>query len=556
MRNNNFKSRVMGSILLLFLLVGYENCGGNAAFTTVPPQSANATGSGVVDPGTHQVQQVLALGVMTKNMDCVMCHTTVQGDMSGFGTMSFRADSMGKVVGNIYAADQKLYANGMPANYQDTTTDPNLVAKVLPELISFNLATSSSGAYSILPGEQHNAFAGSPGFSGGGFGNMVFSNGSAMFTLTSSDSTVRATAQSHIIMNPFTNSAIIHDSDFPQLNPLGYASQATGTVTLSNGRVLQSPINGNTILVNGQNIVNPNINAAANSYNNYDPSCPSGNVLRISGQILVKGDLILAGCITGQGTIYASGNIYVPDDIKMVNSGFPYPQTTDAPTLQAAATAAASKDMLSLGSAQFIIIGDIDYGVANNGLEDPIFANNNAMLANVDNWLSIGNAAQNQALYVNSFLKRTFWTTDNNPYTATNGAVAFVESNLYANMGVTAVRAGSTESNQIINGSVMTPNLLMLSVGFSYIHYDAAGNTLSVNPFNGLNYANDYSQLNQDFRLKYTNLGYELLRVKTTTVANNSQKVQVASVAATAKQNSYVAPRKSTYIVPDNYNAR
>src|SRR5256885_1571247 len=96
----NRKNLILLSLLGLLLLSSYQNCGGKVAFSTQDLSSA----SGGVDPvsGSHQVQQVLALGVLAKNMDCVMCHTSIRGDVSGFGTLSFRADSMGQFYGNIY----------------------------------------------------------------------------------------------------------------------------------------------------------------------------------------------------------------------------------------------------------------------------------------------------------------------------------------------------------------------------------------------------------------------------------------------------------------------
>jgi hypothetical protein len=453
------------------------------------------------DQPNEAVAQALSLGTLTKNMACVMCHTHVTGDISGFGTMTFRDDSEGTILGNVFAADQKLqrwYApNGfyvLDPSYIDTLSDPQLISSVLPELASSNV-TNVNGTLKIIPGEVHNTF------------NLVtFKNGGDLYSMTSVDASKRTEAEKRLVRNPFTGRPVIHESDFPRLDLAQCLPVAKGNITTADGQVLQSPWSGNLIVTNGQRITQV---SATQLHNQYDPSCPASKTLTITGEILVQGDLVISGCIKGQGSIYATGTIYVPDDLKTVQSAFPFPETVDEKILEADANAKAGHDIVALGAAKFIIIGDTRMEVLAHEEQDPIYRNNQAAIESIYTWLTPGSVATNRSIYQHSFLKTAF-------YGGSPGAVSLVEANLYANLGVGATLTGAQNTNLVINGSVLTPNLSMLVTGFAHTHYDLSGNAISVNPFNGKSF--DRSEINQDYRLKFTKLSYDCHRASRPTL--------------------------------------
>ncbi|MEQ1877193.1 MAG: hypothetical protein ABL958_11135 [Bdellovibrionia bacterium] len=447
-----------------------------------------------IDPDlpNEAVAQALSIGTLTKNMACVMCHTRVTGDVSGFGTMIFREDSSGSILGNIYAADQKLqrwHAPGgtfvLDPSLIDTVSDPQLIASVLPELVSSNL----TAAMSVNPGEAHNVFSA-----------ITFEAGGGLYSMTSTDAAKRTEAEKHLVRNPFTGRPVIHESDFPRLDLAQCLPVANGKITTAAGQVLQSPWAGNLIVTNGEHV--SQVNPAA-LYNQYDPTCPASKTLTISGEILIQGDLVISGCIKGQGSIYATGTIYVPDDLKTVRSAFPYPETVDQAVLEADANAKSGHDIVGLGAAKFIIIGATRMAVLAHEEQDPIFRNNQAAIENIYTWLTPAGAAANLSLFERAFLKTAF-------YGGAPGPVSLVEANLYANLGVGATLTGAQNTNLVINGSVLTPNLSMLVTGFAHAHYNSNAQSISVNPFNGKSF--DSSEINQDYRLKYTKLAYNCHR--------------------------------------------
>ncbi len=484
---------VLGATVALTMI--FQNCG-KVAFNEATSVSAQCVGAACNSGLAVKTKAVLSLGIMTKTISCVVCHTQINGDISGFGTMTFRNDSEGQIFGNVYASDEKLQtwttSNGqyvLDQSVVDNYSDANLIQSVLPELSSFNLDSQGSGnniSYSVKHGEEHNKF------------NLIsFGGGGNLYTLTSMDPAKRVVASSHLAVDAFTARPIIHESDFPSLD-LSVCQGVSGSVTLGNGVVLNSPINENLVLMHGNKIQTP-LPGSPNLSSQYDKTCPSGKTLTISGQVVVNGDLILAGCIKGQGTLYATGNIYIPDDLKNVQSAFPYSKTVDENTLKQEVAAKSGKDMISLGSMKFIVIGALKMNVLSNGENPPIFAANAGTIQNVLNWL--GTTQSNSSnIFTNGFLKL--------PYDRATapGAVALVEANLYANLGVAGTFIQDTNSNIIINGSLMSPNLSLLSSGWSH---NSGG---AINTFNGLPY--DFSQLNQDYRLKYSESGYECHRVR------------------------------------------
>lgn len=444
---------------------------------------------------------------MTKNMACVMCHTDVNGNISGFGTLTFRDDSSGNIWGNIYAVDQKLQywiASGgthiLNPNVHDTQSDPNLIAEVLPGLISSNLEQTPSG-HKVRSGEQHNKFS----------SVLLFQGGGALYTLTHHDETRRQKAEDNLVINPFLEQPIIDESDFPALDVEQCKLTARGSVTTSDGQILSSPINSNLILVNGKSY-GSQVSGTVNDdqYNDFDPACPTDKTLTINGEVVISGDLILSGCIKGQGSIYASGNIYVPDDIKVVNSAFPYSLTVNDDLHKQEAKQRLDRDMISLGASEFIIIGAIRTEVIGHIEQDPIFRNNVDSLKRVYSWVT---SASGQANYEKAFLKRAYMAVDSAAGQKKRGIVARIDGNLYANKGVAITLTSSWGSNIVVNGSVITPNLSMLSTGFGHSHYNLADAAITTNPFNGADF--NSSQLNQDYRLQYSNQGYECHRIRT-----------------------------------------
>lgn len=451
---------------------------------------------------------LMASGLLTKNSACVMCHTKVSGTVMGFGSMTFRDDSMGQILGNVYAADIKLQrwvydtAYHLDSSFVDTDSDPSLIASALPELASSNVVADTSGHLHVRPGEKHNTFL-----------NISFLGGGDFYSLTEKDPTKRAIASDHLLKDSFGVRPVIHESDFPKLNPLACIPTAQGTFRTADGSVIQSPVSGNLILANGKRVASVPLGSPPNSFNDYDPSCPASKTLTISGEVVVKGDVVISGCIKGQGTLYATGNIYIPDDVKLVNSPFPFAATADENILKPEALSKLGKDMFSLGSAQFIVIGPMNMTVLANGEQDPIFSDKQDVLTNVYKWLSTGTTGQNQALYESSFLKRAppgYFSNQGTNSGYGRGAVSLLQASLYANLGISAVLIKSQNTNLIIDGSVMTPNFVMLSTAFQYQHYDGGNNFVGVNPFNGQSF--EFSQLNQDQRLKFTRNGYECLR--------------------------------------------
>ncbi len=423
-----------------------------------------------------------------------MCHTRVHGDISGFGSMLFRADSEGTIIGNIYAPDIKLQQwinNGgthiLDPSFRDDYTDPALVASVLPELISENLIGVAPN-YSLRPGEKHNLF-----------GPLSFEGGGGFYSMTSHEPEKRQIAENNITTNPVTGRPLLHESEFPFLDVQRCSTRATGKVTLGDGTVLNSPINTNTILVNGRHVTSASPTDSADSYNSYDVTCPASQTLTVQGEVVVNGDLVLAGCMKGQGTFYVSGNIYIPDDLKNVQSAFPFTETTDKNILKQEATERSQRDLISLATEKFIVIGAIRFEViSHEQQEGGVFRNNKSEIENVYNWLTQGSSSQNLSLYTNAFLKRKLF---NQTHRGT-GAVSLVEANLFANKGIAASMTGIYNTNLVINGSLLTPNISMLVSGWSH-------NT-GVNPFNSRPFAN--SEINQDFRLKYTTKGFECHR--------------------------------------------
>lgn len=491
------------------VLFGFQNC--SKVDFGVKPNEASSNPNAAAQ---EAIKRVLSLGLMTQNMACVMCHTEVSGNISGFGTLTFRDDSEGYVAGNIYGADQKLQSwiqatDGswvLNSGIHDTSSDPNLIAQVLPELISQNL-TGSPGNYSVRSGEQHNTFT-----------KMTFIPGGDLYTMTSPIQAKRTIAQQNLVMNPFLGRPVIHESDFPSLDITHISTVATGTITLGNGQTLSSPINANLILVNGRSLGSSvPATTTANQYNTYDASCPASKTLTVSGEFVVKGDLILSGCIKGHGTIYATGNIYIPDDIKNPHSAFPYTRTINEQTHLSEALNRLDKDMISLGAGEFILLGALRTGVITHEENGPVFRDNINSINRIYSWLSTSNAIN---IYNTSFLKQPYYRISSGDPTQIYGAISLVEANLYANKGIATTLTSAWASNIVFNGSIITPNLAMLSTGWGHSHYSADGSSLlTVNPFNGTAYtgsgASAPSQINQDFRLKYTELGYDSHRIRT-----------------------------------------
>lgn len=165
-------------------------------------------------------------------------------------------------------------------------------------------------------------------------------------------------------------------------------------------------------------------------------------------------------------------------------------------------------DMLSLGAKEFFVIGNIDTRVLNHVEQDPIFRNNNASLTRIYNLLAATNGA---SLYKQIFLKKPYVHLNSTTGSSSSGVVALVEANLYANNGIAITLVSENASNIVLNGSISKPNLSMLSTGFNHSFFDLNGAPITINPFNGLDFKK--SQLNQDYRLKYTSLGYECHRI-------------------------------------------
>ncbi len=468
-------------------------------------------------PTEDAIKKTLSFGLLTRNMACVMCHTTIVGDVSGFGTMTFRNDSVGTIHGNIYAADQKLQQWRLDArsgqyvldeSLVDAVSNPQLIAETLPSLIDFNLDRDINGNYSVNRGERHNSI-----------GNIKFQSGGGLYTLTMNDPARRAIAKTNIVKNPFLDRSIIEDADFPALSPSQCSSRVTGYVQTSDGQKHFSPLRGNVIFTNGKRIENVSSGVPANEYNGYDRTCPADKVLEIHGEVVVNGDLILAGCVRGKGTVYADGNIYVPDDIKVVRSAFPFLAGTSEDILKGDVAAKADRDMLSLGATGFILLGSFSSTAIMTHVEqDPIFRNNLAKIENVYTWLTPSTPQVGKAVYERAFLKRSFWK-DSAGNLGGIGAIALVEANLYANKGVALALVYRPESNRrsnfVLNGSVSTPNLQMLVPGTETERLDQNGQKIVINPFNQKTFSSESAAfINQDYRLKYSKAGYECHRVR------------------------------------------
>lgn len=488
--------------------------------TPTPTAAPNPTPSPTPSPTPDPVKRTLSLGIMTKNMACVMCHTRVTGDISGFGTMTFRNDSRGTIYGNIFAADQKLQhwtVEGgvyvLDRSVIDTVSNANLIASVLPDLIPSNLVVDSmTGEYRVRPGERHNTFSTDLKFIGGG-----------LSTMTSNDPVKRKEAVDNIVFNPFTNKPVVGEADFPRLDTQKFgdcAHAATDYIKTADGQIHRSPLLQNSIFVNGRRVTSVSASAPAGAYNDYDPSCPAEKTIEISGEVVVQGDLVLAGCVRGRGTVYAMGSIYVPNDIKVTQSAFPFPVGVNPEAMKADVAAKAGKDMLSLGAEKFIVIGSFrNKAVITHEEQDPIFKNSWTIFSNLTNWLSNGTSDQNLDLYERSFLKKTFFGKlrkgDGSLLDARPGSVALVEANLYANMGIATTQTSNNASNIVVNGSVITPNLQFLVTGYAYQPVTTTGTDLAVNPFNQMPFNSDFSAyLNQDFRLRYGDSGYACHRIR------------------------------------------
>ncbi len=467
-------------------------------------------------PTQNTIKKTLSFGLLTRNMACVMCHTTVVGDVSGFGTMTFRSDSSGTIFGNIYAADQKLQHWIVDAttnkyilnqNIVDTVSDPLLIAEALPSLINFNLDRDSSGAYSVKKGERHNIM-----------GNVKFQGGS-LYSLTMNDPAKREIAKANIVKNPFIDESIIEDADFPKLNPSQCSNQVSGYIQTSDGQKHFSPVNGNAVFMNGQRILNVPINTPANAFNGYDVTCPTAKTLEVHGEVVINGDMILAGCVRGQGTIYVDGDLYLPDDIKVVNSAFPFVTGASEDILKMDIAAKSDRDMLSLGTTGFVMLGSFSNTVIMTHEEqDPIFRNNLAKIENVYTWLTPGTPQDGKSVYERAFLKRSFWK-DSQGKLGGVGAIALVDANLYANMGIALSLVYRSDSNRrsnfVMNGSIATPNLQMLVPGVDTERLDQNGQKISVNPFNQKTFSTAGATfINQDFRLKYSKAGFECHRTR------------------------------------------
>jgi hypothetical protein len=470
-------------ILLLLSTLAFQNCS-DVMFSQEP-----LTQQGLA------FREVLSRALVTTNTACVMCHTNIHGDVSGFGSMTFRNDSLGTITGNIYAADIKIQAfvyDGanvyLDPNYIDTHTNVSLLESVLPELAAENIVTNSSGQKVVRPGEKHNIFEA-----------VSFAGGGNFYTLTENDANKRAVAEKRMILNPFTGRPIIHESDFPNLDAQLCADKAKGSITTGDGIVFKSPLAGHQIFVRGKNILTSAL--ASQARNEYDVNCPPGETLTINGEVIIQGDLVISGCVQGHGTIYTNGNIYIPNDIKLKNSPFPFTRTTDETQLKGEAVVRAGADMLSFGSAGFVMIGSLKPEVFNHVEQDPHFRNNSAIYSNILNWLGSGTREANAATYYNILLKKPFGLSTN------AGSVALIEANIYSNMGVAATLTAANRSNIVINGSIATPHLSLLAAGY------AAGEPANaVNPFNGIPFHT--TELNQDFRLKYLTMGYECQRAR------------------------------------------
>lgn len=448
-------------------------------------------------PGARE-KALMSSGLVARNSSCVMCHMRITGDVSGFGTLTFRDDSQGQIFGNVYAADIKLqkWTSGgtLDTTFTDGVSDPALIESVLPELKSENLVYDGT-KWIVKPGEVHNTF-----------GGVSFLGGGDFYSMTSNDPVKRAKASDHIIRDTFGNRPIIHEDDFPVLDPVACISNTNGFIRLADGTKLHSPLSGNTVLVNGKKIDSYGVGTAANAYNDYDMACPDDKTLEINGEVVVKGELVLSGCIKGKGTIYSTGNIYIPDDIKLIRSPFPFVASVDDAVLGADVAMKVGKDMLSLGSAKYIMVGRINNSFLSHPINDPSIKNNIPAMTTLYSWMD-------QSVYESAFLKRPLpGSTENAPVNG-HGAVSLVEANLYANNAVVAVMTQAQNTNIVINGSVLTPNFVALASAFQYLHRDNMGNPFWVNPFNGQTY--DMSQLNADFRLKFTRTGFKCLRLQT-----------------------------------------
>ncbi|PIT99070.1 MAG: hypothetical protein COT74_12600 [Bdellovibrionales bacterium CG10_big_fil_rev_8_21_14_0_10_45_34] len=506
------KESAFGGIAVLIITLAFQNCS-KVDFQQGQPKELKFSESPPPLTDDEQFQEnltkVLSLGILTKNMACVMCHTRINGDVSGFGTLTFRSDSSGTIWGNVYAADQKLQHWDfnkliLDRSVRDDLSDPQLIADVLPELITSNLE-EEDGQLIIIPGEEHNKFL-----------NVEIKEGD-LYTLTHPEPARRAIAEANLPMNPFKNRPIINESDFPEFQfetcKVANKDSKGGKIVTADGTVVVSPISSNAIFVNGKYLGHQvPANSQPDDFNDYDPSCPANKTLRVEGEVLIEGDLVLAGCITGQGSIYAKGNIYVPDDIKNVNSAFPYSLTAESSTRRTEAEARLGSDMISLAAEEFILLGALDLRViAHVEEQDPIFRTNIESIKRIYSWLAPANA---EDIYNKSFLKRPYFAIDKVSGTKSKGIVALAEANLYANKGIGITLIYSKGSNIVINGSVITPNLSLLSAGFNHKHFALDGSEMTVNPMNGVRF--DQSQINQDFRLRYTKKGFECHRIRAT----------------------------------------
>lgn len=440
-------------------------------------------------------REVLSKGLVTNNIACVMCHTNVHGDMSGFGSMTFRNDSHGTIIGNIFAADIKLQRFIVTADnrvvldpaFVDTLTDVNLLEQVLPELANENIAVQN-GKKVVKPGEKHNVFE-----------SISFASGGDFFTMTDNDPAKREIAEKRLITNPFSGRPIIHEADFPSLDPELCKDKATGSITTADGKIFKSPIVGHQIFVKGKNV--PTNMVTAQLRNEYDTSCPASETLSIDGEIIIQGDLVISGCIQGQGTIYTNGNVYIPNDIKLKNSAFPFTRTIDEAVLKAESKQKSSADMVSFGAAGFVMIGNIKPEVLSHEEQDPHFRNGVAIYSNLYNWIGGGTRTENENIYRNYLLKKPFGLS------AASGAVALIEANIYSNLGIAATLTSGNRSNIVVNGSMASPHLSLLAGG-----YNAGAPANAINPFNQIPFHT--TELNQDFRLKYLNKGYECQRAR------------------------------------------
>jgi hypothetical protein len=82
---------------------------------------------------------------------------------------------------------------------------------------------------------------------------------------------------------------------------------------------------------------------------------PSDPII-VSGEVLIEGDLVIAGSYKGLGTIYAN-NVFVPNDLKALNSAFPFSLDEATAIEQAKAAVEQKKDGMYLAAINRLVVG-------------------------------------------------------------------------------------------------------------------------------------------------------------------------------------------------------